>query len=134
MDQKTGSEDPEGKNQATLQPVDVLEKIKQTDGHAKRNVLAKRDECINNMKGEKVSIKSPGPPMKPSRTKVQLFEQQSQSIMKISESLEATKESKKMLLEIKTARAQVENLKEALALGLISEEEFKSRASKLLLK
>lgn len=136
-EQKTGSADSEN-GKAVLQPGDFLEQIKMTDGHAKRNMLARREECISMMQTPNkkantgVSSKTPqeGSNIK---TKAQMLDKQSTSISRISENYEKTSNLKQQLLEAKATRAKIENLKEALALGLISQEDFNKRATSLLL-
>ncbi|CEP02073.1 Uncharacterized protein PBTT_05803 [Plasmodiophora brassicae] len=63
----------------------------------------------------------------------QMLERQTASIAKISANLEASAICRQRLLQAKTAKALVENLKEALNLDLISKEEFDRRARELLL-
>ena len=67
------------------------------------------------------------------KTKAQMLDKQSTSISRISENYEKTSNLKQQLLEAKATRAKIENLKEALALGLISQEDFNKRATSLLL-
>jgi len=52
-------------------------------------------------------------------TKAQLLEQQSHSIVKISENVDQATKFKQRLFEAKAAKQEVENLKEALRLGLL---------------
>jgi len=139
-DLKTGSADPEN-GKAALQRSQMLEQIKKTNGHAKRNILTLRENVVNDLLpqqgkgiGAKGSKSEGDDPSTSARlTKAQLLEQQSHSIVKISENVDQATKFKQRLFEAKAAKQEVENLKEALRLGLLSQDDFDERARTLLL-
>lgn len=115
-----------------LQPSDLLEKIKQTDGHAKRNVIAKQENFIAKLDSNSDSgLKSKKPSVQ--RTKAQMFDQQATSIAALSSNIERMRKSQEELMKARADLARLDKLKDALNLGLIDQAEFNKRAAALLL-
>jgi len=129
------SDDKSGK--IVLQPEDVVDILKRSDNHAKRNIIAKQEQLVTELstsqsasepKASKVNQKTP------TRTKAQMLDEQSSSITKISSTFDVISQSQNDLLKAQADLAKVDKLKQALSLGLIDQEAFNSKASKLLLE
>jgi cell division septum initiation protein DivIVA len=138
---KTGTAD-DNSGKAVLQPEEFLDRIKATNSNASRNVLKLREKVASTIVGKKrshnlvdetaaedKSIKKTLP-----RSKAQLLEKQVDSIARISEDLNGNNKKREALLDLKLSDAKVKNLKIALEFGLISQDEFESKAKALLLK
>ena len=129
------SDDKSGK--IVLQPEDVVDILKRSDNHAKRNIIAKQEQLVTELstsqsaaepKASKVNQKTP------TRTKAQMLDEQSSSITKISSTFDVITQSQNDLLKAQADLAKVDKLKQALSLGLIDQEAFNSNSSKLLLE
>jgi hypothetical protein len=141
---KTGTSNEAGSEKACLQKETVLQQLKLTDGHAKRNILAQRQAII--------SAASNSTPSKRKQTdeadidvekqrpsKAQTLEMQAKTIATLSYNFERSTNAREAylkrkteLLERKAKRGRLSDLKEAKALGLISQEQFEAEARRLL--
>jgi hypothetical protein len=135
---KTGHSDGDS-GKVALQPGDFLEKIKQTNSHASRNVLQLREtvvEKLNAKKRKETPRNADGDPesKKPAvRTKAQMLETQVDSVKKISDDLNRTNQKRDLLIDAKLSQVKFAKLQHAFSIGLISKEEFDLKARVLLL-
>jgi hypothetical protein len=150
---KTGTAN-QGNGCAELQAEGVLDQLKPTNNHAKRNIIQQRQLILS----EKLKL-SPGFPEQSASTaiapsqsthsrlaectetakagggvksKAKLLAEQSTAIIDMAADFKATVESRKPYLEAKMLRIKLANLKELKDLGIIDEEEFKIEARKLI--
>lgn len=154
-DLKTGTSNESGSEKAVLQKDSVLQQLKMTDGHAKRNILIHRQEIVSSLCRSKPASPEKAVPEErknddcetPQRTtKAQALDLQARSIASMSDNFAKSSksrsqyldkklellESEKAHLERKAKRAKLADLKEAKNLGLITDEEFASKARSLL--
>ena len=137
---KTGTSN-NGDNKAVLQSESVLEQLKLTPGHAKRNVLKHRAAIIAGESGnlvpksseERPEIVSPKTPKTSCaekggtfKTKSQMLSVQSSSIQKISIEIGELRKEKTSLNKEKLLKAKLENFEKLLQLGLITKEEMQA--------
>ena len=130
---KTGtSDDAAGK--VSLQPSEVLDLIKAGNPHAKRNLLAKQEQVMANLVSPNKENAQDAQLKKGQKTKAQTLAEQAESISKISENYSESRTSQELLLKHQTDLVQLEKLKQALSLNLLSQEQFNERAKALLLQ
>ena len=155
---KTGNSNEAGSEKAVLQKDSVLQQLKMTDGHAKRNILQQREKIISNFStGNRNAVCDLSSSQEEAQsdektsgcqraTKAQTLELQAKSIASMSENFAFSSRSRsdylekkleildyqKLQMERKLKRARLSDLKEAKSLGLVTEEEFASEARKCL--
>lgn len=131
---QTGDAD-EKSGKVALQPLEYYEQVvKQSNGHAKRNILAEQDRLATAMApstpkpnaAEKKDIKPAQP------TKAQMLNTQANSIASLSANYSAIHDIQSELLRHKSDLTKLEKLKQGLALGLLTQQEFKAKAKILL--
>ena len=142
---KTGTSNM-GDGKATLQQDSVLEQLKLTPGHAKRNVLKHRAAVIagesSNFVPRPSGEFSAGSPKAPKSrdaekggafaTKSQMLSLQSSSIQKISFEIAELRKEKANLNKEKLLKAKLENFEKLLQLGLISKEQMQTDLKEFL--
>jgi hypothetical protein len=115
------------------QPLEMLKRIKQTDGHAKRNVIAKQKKVLAKIGYDAKECQNANKKHAGHRTKAQILDQQASSIATLSNDFEKIRESQEQLLKTRADLARVNKLKKALNLGLIAQEEFNEKVKAIIL-
>ena len=137
---QTGDSD-EKSGKIALQPVDVFQQIKKTNGHAKRNILARQAEMVTEMSTdaatkrklpESAKVADPAPVKHP-KTKAQMLGNQVASLEELKNIFSQVSEGQKDLLKHRSDMMRLQKLEKALFLNLISQEEFTKAAKELLL-
>lgn len=171
---KTGRSNPDGGLSACLQSNEVLEQLKQTDGHASRNVLKRRQDIIDGAPrkapgrkthdvhspistttiasasfigmtthGEKESVPSAHSDIveggSKQLTKGECLTAQARSMMAMTKILGDSSEARDNLLaarhrisHAKATSIEISNIKQAVEMGVISQEEGKNKVAELL--
>jgi hypothetical protein len=141
----TGTSNEKRSSVATLQSVEVMKKLRLTDGHASRNVLSHRNKLILGKPSflstpesstESTNVAPPEPleqvpvPAKRS-TKFDVLADQRDTMKHIAAAIkEATEtkvalvQDKRLLLAAKITASKLLELKEMRAIGIINEEDF----------
>lgn len=141
----TGNSNEKSSERACLQKDTVLQQLKLTDSHAKRNILAQRQAILSSASSVPL-VPSPKEQNGPDKdvelarpSKAQALELQAKSIAsfccnyeKSTAARDTYLKRKTEQLERKAKRARLAELKEAKALGLIGEQQFEAEARKLL--
>jgi superfamily II DNA helicase RecQ len=131
----------QGNERAELQAADVLEQLKATNNHAKRNVIRHRELIMS----ERINTASPAAAqthpaggsgnsssVAAVKTKASILAEQSSAIVDMAADFKTTVQSRKPYLEAKMVRMRLANLKELRNLGVIDDEELKEEAKKLI--
>jgi len=152
---KTGTSNENGSEKAVLQKDSVLQQLKMTNGHAKRNILVQRQDIVSSLVRSKPAAQMENLPEQkkaedddtPQRTtKAQALELQAKSIASMSDNFAKSSKSRSLYMEKKlelfelekarierqAKRAKLSDLKEAKSLGLITDEQFASEGRRLL--
>ncbi|CAK4679869.1 hypothetical protein LEN26_017712 [Aphanomyces euteiches] len=121
-----------GDGKACLQSDEVLAELKMTNGHAKRNVLIERSNIINGEPGvtipQKSTYQKQDPASKQKPTKVEMLQQQVESLNVLADAFRKQQEDGKQYNEAKLTKVKLENLKTLKAMGVLTEDEFKQKA------
>ena len=133
----------DGDGKASVQRESVLEQLKLTPGHAKRNVLKQRAAIIAGEGGiavpiskeemQPVSLKSKEIDQKASvTTKSQMLSIQSSSIQKISVEIGELRKEKLGCFKEKLLRAKLDNFEKLQQLGLITKDQMQAEIKTFL--
>jgi hypothetical protein len=131
----------QGNERAELQAGDILEQLKMTNSHAKRNVIRHRElimsETMNadvpaaTKSGSSGGIRNSNA-ASATKTKASILAEQSSAIVDMAADFKTTVQSRKPYLEAKMVHIRLANLKELRDLGIIEDDEFKEEARKLI--
>jgi hypothetical protein len=131
----------QGSELAELQAGDVLEQLKATNNHAKRNVIRHRElimsERINSIspaatQTQHADLSKHSSTVAAVKTRASIPAEKSSAIVDMAADFKTTVQSRKPYLEAKMVRMRFKNLKELRDLGVIDDEELKEEARKLI--
>ena len=133
---KTGTSN-ENEKKAELQAESVLERLKMTPGHAKRNILKERIAIISGKPNISVpsgdsDLVSPKTARTVNPTKAQLLAVQSSAIERIATVISGLRQDRKESTKDKQLQTKLNNLERLVKLGIMTTDEMKANVKKYI--